>query len=53
MVDVLLQVPEMATSEHAVNYMYHVFHNIFGMEVIDQVIIEGHNAMIPNSIPII
>ncbi|KMK75611.1 FMN-dependent NADH-azoreductase [Alkalihalobacillus pseudalcaliphilus] len=37
--------PEMATSEHAVNYMYHVFHNIFGMEVIDQVIIEGHNAM--------
>jgi len=29
----------------AVNYMRAVFGGVFGMEIIDEVIIEGHNAM--------
>ncbi|MGE7662371.1 FMN-dependent NADH-azoreductase [Peribacillus sp. NPDC097197] len=37
--------PEAAPMEMAVNYMRNVFGGIFGMEIIDEVIIEGHNAM--------
>ena len=37
--------PEMAPMEMAVNYMRTVFGGIFGMKIIDEVIIEGHNAM--------
>ncbi|PAE07381.1 FMN-dependent NADH-azoreductase [Terribacillus saccharophilus] len=36
--------PEAAPMEMAVNYMRNVFGGIFGMEIIDEVIIEGHNA---------
>ncbi|MCI1590211.1 MULTISPECIES: FMN-dependent NADH-azoreductase [Heyndrickxia] len=39
--------PEMAQMDMSVNYMRNVFGGIFGMEIIDEVIIEGHNAM-PN-----
>lgn len=37
--------PETAPMEMAVNYMRNVFGGVFGMEIIDEVIIEGHNAM--------
>ena len=37
--------PEAAPMEMAVNYMRNVFGGVFGMEIIDEVIIEGHNAM--------
>ncbi|NMD71004.1 FMN-dependent NADH-azoreductase [Bacillus sp. DNRA2] len=37
--------PESAPLEMAVNYMRNVFGGVFGMEIIDEVIIEGHNAM--------
>eukprot|EP00130_Batrachochytrium_dendrobatidis_P008521 XP_006683396.1 hypothetical protein BATDEDRAFT_93159 [Batrachochytrium dendrobatidis JAM81] len=37
--------PEAAPMEMAVNYMRNVFGGIFGMQIIDEVIIEGHNAM--------
>jgi len=37
--------PEAASSEMAVNYMRAVFGGVFGMEIMDEVIIEGHNAM--------
>jgi FMN-dependent NADH-azoreductase len=37
--------PEAAPMEMAVNYMRNVFSGIFGMQIIDEVIIEGHNAM--------
>jgi FMN-dependent NADH-azoreductase len=37
--------PEAAPMEMAVNYMRNVFGFIFGMQIIDEVIIEGHNAM--------
>jgi len=37
--------PEAASMEMSVNYMRNVFGGIFGMEIIDEVIIEGHNAM--------
>ena len=37
--------PEAAPMEMAVNYMKNVFGGVFGMEIIDEVIIEGHNAM--------
>jgi len=36
--------PEMQKMEHAVNYMRSIFAGMFGMEVMDEVIIEGHNA---------
>lgn len=36
--------PEVAPMEMAVNYMRNVFGGVFGMEIIDEVIIEGHNA---------
>lgn len=31
--------------EMSVNYMRNVFGVVFGMEIIEEVIIEGHNAM--------
>lgn len=37
--------PEAAPMEMAVNYMRNVFAGVFGMQIIDEVIIEGHNAM--------
>lgn len=37
--------PEAASMEMAVNYMRAVFGGVFGMQIIDEVIIEGHNAM--------
>lgn len=36
--------PEMQPMEMAVNYMRNMFGGMFGMEIIDEVIIEGHNA---------
>ncbi|MGS2779092.1 FMN-dependent NADH-azoreductase [Robertmurraya sp. GLU-23] len=39
--------PEAAPMEMAVNYMRNVFGGVFGMQIIDEVVIEGHNAM-PN-----
>ncbi len=37
-------IPETAPMEMCVNYMRNVFGGIFGMEIINEVIIEGHNA---------
>jgi len=37
--------PEAAPMEMAATYMKNVFGGVFGMEIIDEVIIEGHNAM--------
>lgn len=37
--------PEAASVEAAVNLMRNVFGGVFGMEIIDEVIIEGHAAM--------
>lgn len=37
--------PETAPMEMAVNYMRSVFGGVFGMQILDEVIIEGHNAM--------
>ncbi|MFD3261642.1 FMN-dependent NADH-azoreductase [Paenibacillus lentus] len=37
--------PETAPLEMGVNYMRNVFGGVFGMEILDEVIIEGHNAM--------
>ncbi|MGM9986019.1 MAG: FMN-dependent NADH-azoreductase [Bacillaceae bacterium] len=37
--------PEMAPMDMSVTYMRNVFAGIFGMEIIGEVIIEGHNAM--------
>ncbi|MFJ7746868.1 FMN-dependent NADH-azoreductase [Peribacillus sp. NPDC097295] len=37
--------PETAPMEMAVTYMRNVFGGVFGMKIIDEVIIEGHNAM--------
>lgn len=37
--------PEAAPMEMAVNYMRNVVGGVFGMQIIDEVIIEGHNAM--------
>jgi FMN-dependent NADH-azoreductase len=36
--------PEAAGMEMAVNYMRNVFGGVFGMEIIEEVVIEGHNA---------
>ncbi|AZU64144.1 FMN-dependent NADH-azoreductase [Neobacillus mesonae] len=36
--------PETAPMEMAATYMKNVFGGVFGMEIIDEVIIEGHNA---------
>ncbi|MBM7542059.1 FMN-dependent NADH-azoreductase [Amphibacillus cookii] len=36
--------PETAPMEMAVNYMKTTFAGVFGMEIIEEVIIEGHNA---------
>ncbi|MFJ8235435.1 FMN-dependent NADH-azoreductase [Ureibacillus sp. NPDC094379] len=38
-------IPETEGMEMSVNYMRNVFGNVFGMEIIEEVIIEGHNAM--------
>lgn len=37
--------PEAAPMDMGVNYMRNVFGGVFGMEIVDEVIIEGHNAM--------
>lgn len=37
--------PEMDRLDMAINYMRNVLGGVFGMEIIDEVIIEGHNAM--------
>lgn len=36
--------PQMQSMEHAVNYMRSIFTGMFGMQVTDEVVIEGHNA---------
>ena len=36
--------PEMQGMEHAVNFMRSIFAGMFGMKVIEEVVIEGHNA---------
>ena len=36
--------PEMQGMEHAVNFMRSIFAGMFGMKVIDEVVIEGHNV---------
>ncbi|WP_138420391.1 FMN-dependent NADH-azoreductase [Aquibacillus sediminis] len=36
---------EMQSMEMSVNYMRNIFAGMFGMEIIDEVVIEGHNAM--------
>lgn len=36
--------PQMQPMEHAVNYMRSIFAGMFGMEVVEEVVIEGHNA---------
>ena len=38
--------PEAAPMEMAVNYIKNVVGGVFGMEIIDEVIIEGHNAIL-------
>src|SRR5699024_8694055 len=40
----LYSAPEMAPMEMSVNYIKNVMGGIFGMEIIDEVVIEGHNA---------
>ncbi|OZS77515.1 FMN-dependent NADH-azoreductase [Tetzosporium hominis] len=40
----LYSAPEMAPMEMSYNYMQNVFGGVFGMEIIENVIIEGHNA---------
>ncbi|QUG43405.1 FMN-dependent NADH-azoreductase [Psychrobacillus sp. INOP01] len=37
--------PEAAPMEMAVNYMKNVLGGVFGMQIVDEVVIEGHNAM--------
>lgn len=37
--------PERAPFEMAVTYMKNTFNGMFGMEIIEEVVIEGHNAM--------
>lgn len=37
--------PEASPMEMSLNYMRNVFGGVFGMEIIDEVVIEGHNAM--------
>ncbi|WP_301110019.1 FMN-dependent NADH-azoreductase [Sporosarcina sp.] len=37
--------PQTAPLEMSVTYMRNVFGGVFGMEIIDEVVIEGHNAM--------
>lgn len=37
--------PETSPMEMAVNYMRNVFGGVFGMQIMDEVIIEGHSAM--------
>lgn len=37
--------PETAPMEMSVNYMRNVLGGVFGMQILDEVVIEGHNAM--------
>ncbi|SMQ84916.1 FMN-dependent NADH-azoreductase [Bacillus sp. OV166] len=37
--------PEAAPMEMAATYVKNVFGGVFGMEIVDEVVIEGHNAM--------
>ncbi|MEY2195975.1 FMN-dependent NADH-azoreductase [Neobacillus sp. BF23-41] len=37
--------PETAPMEMAATYVKNVFGGVFGMEIVDEVVIEGHNAM--------
>lgn len=37
--------PEASPMEMSTNYMKNVFGGVFGMEIVEEVIIEGHNAM--------
>ncbi|MFJ8265660.1 FMN-dependent NADH-azoreductase [Peribacillus asahii] len=46
-------IPETEGMEMSVNYMRNVFGNVFGMEIIGEVIIEGHNAMLDKAQEII
>jgi FMN-dependent NADH-azoreductase len=45
--------PEMAPMEMSVNYMRTVFGSLFGMEIVNEVIIEGHNASPDKALEII
>ncbi|WP_462406360.1 FMN-dependent NADH-azoreductase [Gracilibacillus sp. Marseille-QA3620] len=45
--------PEMAPMEMSVNYMRTVFGSLFGMEIIHEVVIEGHNAQPDQAMEII
>ena len=36
---------ETSSMDMAVNYLHNVFAGIFGMEILDEIVIEGHNAM--------
>ncbi|WP_017549497.1 FMN-dependent NADH-azoreductase [Salinicoccus carnicancri] len=38
-------VPEASAMDMSMNYMKNVFGGIFGMNIIDEIVIEGHNAM--------
>lgn len=40
----LYSAPEMAPMEMSYNYMQNVFNGVFGMQIIENVIIEGHNS---------
>ena len=45
--------PEMNPMEMSVNYMRTVFGSLFGMEIVNEVIIEGHNAQPERALEII
>lgn len=45
--------PDKAPIEMAVSYMKNTFNGMFGMELMEEVIIEGHNAMRDKSVEII
>ena len=45
--------PEMERMEMSVNYMRTVFGSLFGMDIVNEVIIEGHNAQPNRSLEII
>ncbi|UJF15731.1 hypothetical protein LZ578_00525 [Jeotgalibaca sp. MA1X17-3] len=44
---------ETASMDMAVNYLHNVFAGIFGMEILAEIVIEGHNAMPHQSAEII
>lgn len=45
--------PETAGMEMSVNYMHNIFAGIFGMEIIEEVVIEGHNEKTNQAVEII